>query len=127
MIQKRDIVVSIILSIVTCGIYNIYWFVVMTDDVKNVANDNNIASGGLAFVYTLLTCGIYGFYWAYKMGELMKTAQTSRGMQGNDNAVVYLILQIVGLQIVSQALIQSDLNKIADLNTTNSTNNTIGA
>ena len=126
MIQKRDIVVSIILSLVTCGIYNIYWFVVMTDDVKNVANDNNLASGGLAFIFTLLTCGIYGFYWAYKMGELMKNAQASRGMQVSDNAIVYLILQIVGLQIVSQALIQSDLNKIADLNN-NTTNNTIGA
>lgn len=121
MVQKRDIVLSIILSLITCGIYNIYWFVVMTDDVKAAANDNNLASGGLAFVYTLITCGIYGFYWAYKMGDLMKTALVNRGMQANDNAIVYLILQIVGLQIVSQALIQSDLNKIADSNTTSST------
>ena len=85
MIQKRDIVVSIILSLVTCGIYNIYWFVVMTDDVKNVANDNNLASGGLAFIFTLLTCGIYGFYWAYKMGELMKTAQEKNGLEIHHN------------------------------------------
>ncbi len=35
--KKRDIVVSIILSIVTCGIYGIYWFVVMTDESNELA------------------------------------------------------------------------------------------
>ena len=38
-INKRNLAVSIILSIVTCGIYGIYWFVVLTDDAKNVSGD----------------------------------------------------------------------------------------
>lgn len=56
--KKRDIVVSIILSIVTCGIYGIYWFVVMTDESNELATTEKTASGGLAFLYTLITCGI---------------------------------------------------------------------
>lgn len=32
-IKQRDIAVSIILSIVTCGIYAIYWFICVTDDM----------------------------------------------------------------------------------------------
>ena len=54
MVQKRDIVVAIILSLVTCGIYGIYWFIVMTDDVKTASGDTQLASGGVAFLLTLV-------------------------------------------------------------------------
>ena len=114
MIQKRDLAMYIILTLVTCGIYGIYWFVVLTDDVKTVSKDEQMPSGGLAFLLTLVTCGIYGIYWAYKMGELMKTAQEKNGVEVKDNAVIYLILQLFGLGIVNYALIQADLNVIAE-------------
>ena len=32
MIQQRNIAVCIILSIVTCGIYGIYWLICLNDD-----------------------------------------------------------------------------------------------
>ena len=114
MIQKRDIVVAIILTVVTCGIYGIYWFIVMTDDVKRAANDNTFQSGGVAFLLTLITCGIYGIYWAYKMGELMKKAQQEHGLEVKDNAILYLILDVIGLSIIVYILVQADLNKIAE-------------
>ena len=114
MIQRRDVALAIILSIVTCGIYGIYWFIVMTDDVKTVSEDTQIASGALAFVFTLISCGIYGLYWAYKMGELMKIAQEKNKLPVKDNAVLYVILQLFGLGIIIYALVQSDLNAIAD-------------
>ena len=112
--KERNVVTAIILTIVTCGIYGIYWFVVLTDDVKAAAKDDKIASGGVAFLYTLLTCGIYGIYWAYKMGELMAKAQRDRGLEVKDRSVVYLVLQLVGLGIVDYALIQSDLNAMVN-------------
>ncbi len=111
--KERNVVTSIILSIVTCGIYGIIWFIGLTDDAKAAAEDTSLASGGLAFVFTLITCGIYGFYWAYKIGELIKTAQTKRGMTPKDNSILYLILQLFGLGIVVYALAQNDLNEMA--------------
>ena len=116
MINKRDLAVAIILSIVTCGIYGIYWFIVLTDDVRTASEDSSFPSGGIAFLLTIVTCGIYGIYWAYKMGELMKTAQSKRNMPVKDNSVLYLILQLLGFGIVNYIMIQSDLNAIADMN-----------
>ena len=116
MITKRDIAVAVILSIVTCGIYSIYWFIVLTDDVKTAAGDDSFQSGGIAFLLSLVTCGIYAIYWAYKMGELMKQAQEKHKLEVKDNSVLYLVLEIFGLNIVNCALIQSDLNAIAGLN-----------
>ena len=114
MIQKRDVAVAIILSIVTCGLYGIYWFIVMTDDVKVVSDDNAMPSGGISLLLTIVTCGIYGIYWAYKMGELMKIAQEKNGLPAKDNAVLYLILELFGFGIIVSALVQSDLNVIAN-------------
>ena len=118
MVQRRDIAIAIILTFVTCGIYGIYWFIVLTDDVKTASGDDKLASGGLAFVFTLISCGIYGIYWAYKIGELMKIAQQKNGTEVKDNADLYLVLELFGLGIVTYALVQSDLNTIADKNTT---------
>lgn len=113
MIQKREIVTCILLSIVTCGIYGIIWFINLTDDVAKVSEDTEL-SGGKAFIFTLLTCGIYGFYWAYKLGKDLYIAQTKRNMIASDNSTLYIILQIFGLGIVTHCLVQSELNKMAD-------------
>lgn len=112
--QKRDIAVSLILTIFTCGIYGIYWFIVLTDDVKAAADDSDFQSGGVSFLLTLITCGIFGIYWAYKMGELMKKAQEKHKVPVKDNSILYLIFDVIGLSIVDYVLIQNDLNVIAE-------------
>ncbi len=87
MINKRDIVTSIILSIVTCGIYGIFWFISITDDARIVSGDDRL-SGGKCFLLTLVTCGIYGFYWAYLMGKAMMQAKAKNDLPADDNADV---------------------------------------
>lgn len=113
LITKRDIVVAIILTFVTCGIYGIYWFIVMTDDVNSLS-DEKMASGGTAFLYSILTCGIYALYWSYKIGQKMAEAGKKYNKPINDNSVLYLVLSIFGLGLVNYCLIQSDLNRFAD-------------
>ena len=114
MIQKREIVTAIILTIITCGIYGIIWFINLTDDVARISEDTEF-SGGKAFIFTLLTCGIYGFFWAYKIGKDLYIAQTKRNMIASDNSTLFLILQIFGLSIITYGLVQSELNKMADM------------
>lgn len=111
-IKERNIVVCILLSFVTCGIYGIVWFISLTDDVRAAGGDNDL-SGGKAVLYSIITCGIYTFYWAYKMGKEMAVVKAKNGMSGEDNSVLYLILNIFGLSIVTWCLIQNDLNVIA--------------
>lgn len=114
MINRRDIAIAIILSIITCGIYGIYWFIVITDDTKKVSEDNNFPSGGVCFLLTIVTCGIYGIYWAYKIGELIKHTQEKKKLPVDDYPILYLILQLFGLSIINYALMQNSLNNIAD-------------
>jgi len=114
MVQERNIAVSIILSLVTCGIYGLYWFVCLTNDTNTVSGEEG-TSGGMALVLTLVTCGIYGLYWAYKCGEKLDTAKQKRGIPASNGGILYLILFIFG-GIIAYALIQNELNKLASNN-----------
>ena len=113
--NKRNIALCIVLSIVTCGIYGIYWMIVLANET-NVASGHaqDGTSGGIVFLLTLVTCGIYGIYWAYKQGEKINEAKAMRTMPTDSNAgVLYLILEIFGLGIIAYALMQNELNKMS--------------
>lgn len=112
---QRNIASSILLTIFTCGIYGIFWFISLTDDIKNASDDDSIPSGGTAFLLTLVTCGIYGIYWAYRMGRGIMRAKEIAGYTNiTDNSVLYLVLQIFGFAIVNYALMQNELNTISE-------------
>ena len=113
MVQKRNVATAIILSLVTCGIYGIIWFIQMTNDANTVANKPNATSGGMAFILTLVTCGIYGFIWAYQLGAKLDDAYAAKGLATGNRAIVYLLLTIFGLGIVTYALAQSSINELA--------------
>ena len=113
-LEYRDIAVAIILSIVTCGIYGIFWIISLTNDANKVADRPTDTSGGMVILLTIITCGIYGIYWNYKMGQKIYEAGQRYNKSISDNSVLYLVLSLFGLQIVNYALIQSDLNKFSN-------------
>jgi len=110
--EEKNIVLNIVLTVITCGIYGLVWFVQMTDDAKELSNDTEMVSGGLAVLLTIITCGLYGFYWCYKMGKMIASAQSSLGLNANDNSILYIVFQAIGLGIVNYCIMQSDLNEI---------------
>ena len=106
-ITPRSIPVAIILTIVTCGIYGLYWLIKLNDEVNQLSGEYQATSGGMVLVFTIITCGIYGWYWLYKMGD---RCDRIKGMNGS-SGILYLILGIFGLSIVSYCLIQDTINK----------------
>ena len=109
-VTQRNIALCIVLSIVTCGIYGLYWLVVLNDDVNTVTGKPG-TSGGMVLLLTIVTCGIYGLYWAYKMGEKLDQARTEHGATTGSLPILYLVLNLFGLNIVTWALMQSEVNK----------------
>lgn len=109
MIKNRNIVLCIILTLVTCGIYGLYWFVCITND-SNAATNVECASGGKALLFTLLTCGLYSFYWSFKMGQKYDVL---KGNAGGNSGILFIVLSCIGLGIVNYCLVQNELNKVA--------------
>lgn len=105
-ISSRNIALCIILSIVTCGIYGLYWLYKLNDEVNTLAEEPNATSGGLVILFTVITCGIYGWYWNYKMGERVDRIKGT----GDSNKVLFIVLAIFGLCIVNYAIMQDTIN-----------------
>ena len=103
---KRSVITVIILSLVTCGIYSLYWTYVTAEELN--AKDNTeapLTNFIVAFLLGWITCGIYLLYWDYKFYVKADKAL------GTENWIVNFILSIFGFGIVSQALIQDSINK----------------
>ena len=110
---NRNIALCIILSIITCGIYTLYWIFVANDELNSISGDQDGTSGGLVLLFIIITCGIYGWYWNYKMGEKVDTIKNRMGIQSANSSVIFLLLDIFGLGIVSLALMQDTINRVA--------------
>ena len=115
-IQNRSIAVSIILSIVTCGIYGIYWLYCIVTDLNMASGETEDTSGGMVILLDIVTCGIYLMYWFYKAGgKVNKIHYLDNRPQDNSLGILYLLLSLFGFSIISYALVQNELNKVADL------------
>lgn len=113
MIKQRNIALCIIFSIITCGIYALYWFVCITNDANLESGQSDATSGGLALVLTIVTFGIYGWFWAYKMGEKIDIIKSKNGQPSGNSSILFLLLQLFGLGIVAYAIMQDTINKNA--------------
>ncbi len=113
-IRRRSIGLCILLSIVTCGIYGLYWFICLTDESNAVAGEPG-TSGPVALLLSIVTCGIYFFYWGYKLGEKLDKARAYNNVPSGSLGIVFLLLNIFGLGIITYALAQNEINKYASV------------
>lgn len=112
MVKQRSIGMIILLSLVTCGLYTIYWMYTVTEEISYLTDDPTF-SGGKVILFSLITCGIYNFFWYYAVGSKLMIAQRNHDRMAKDNSVIYLVLALFGFGIVSNAIIQSELNTYA--------------
>lgn len=113
-IKKRSVALAIILSLVTCGVYWIYWFVVLTNEMNKASGKENETSGGVALLLSFVTCGIYDIYWFYKMCQKRAIIENRKPSKG-----LWVFLAIIGFRIpfismVLYGLLQSSLNRAID-------------
>jgi hypothetical protein len=109
---ERSIATSVILTIVTCGIYGLIWMYAIGKDIRdNLGRED--PNPGMDILLTLVTCGIWGIYLMYKYPTMINEMAHKRGLPANESLpLISILLGILGLPVVSFALMQSELNKI---------------
>lgn len=115
-LERRSIPVAIILSIITCGIYGIFWLYKLAESHSNLYLYNNgvaDTSPGMVLLFSIITCGIYSLYFFYKAGQTVDDVRARQNLPVGSKAILYLILCIVGFGIISYALLQNDYNEMA--------------
>lgn len=113
-IQNRSIIMYVLLSIVTCGIFAFYWMYCINDDVNHSLGENDM-SGGMVVLLTIVTCGIYGLIWVYTLGNKISRIKRMMGDPYAESSLgaLYLILSLFTTFIVPLAIAQNELNKFA--------------
>lgn len=106
------IALGIILTMVTCGLYNLYW-----NYKQFQAMNVLLGREEYNFVHWLLlsivTCGIFHIYYEYKMGSDLQGYLKQNGYEINPNLpVIGLLLSCFGLCVVADAIYQHELNRL---------------
>ena len=100
MIVKRDIVVVYLLTIITFGIYGIYWEVKTKEEINSLGADIPTA--------WLLIVPIANIYWLYKYAEGFSTK-----VKKDNNGILWFIVFWL-ITIIMPAVVQTELNKLAE-------------
>jgi hypothetical protein len=99
MVEERSILKIYVLGILTCGIYFLYWFWKSKQDINELGGDIPPA--------WMLLIPIANIYWLYRYAEAF-----SKYVKGDDNTVLWFLL-FWFVTIITPAVVQSELNKIA--------------
>ena len=109
--QVRSIAIYLILTIVTCGIFGIYWLYTLNEDIGKLTGHQKV-SGGLLILLSIVTCGIYELYWLYTQGQDIDEIKTKLGVNSSNTGILYLVLGLLTGGIIPYCLMQNEINNI---------------
>ena len=98
MVKKRNIVMVYILSMITFGIYGIYWTVATKKEMNELGAEIPTA--------WLIIIPIANIFWMYKYCEGF-----SEKVKKDNNPLLWFVLYIL-VGIIMPAIVQSELNKL---------------
>ncbi len=120
-INKQSIGMSIFLTIITFGIYGIYWQYLLVKNTRVITQSEHSCVGEML---CLIFVPFYSLYWWFTRGELVRNELSKRGYNPSSKGVVFLLLSIfgwsmVGLGVVAGAIMQHDFNSLPEATDSN--------
>ena len=94
----RSLFMYIILTLVTCGIYGIYFIYKLAEDANEMCFEDGEKTPGLGmyFLLSLVTCGFYSYYWLYKIQNRFQAAGPRFGIPVTESGTTVLVWYIFG-------------------------------
>ena len=110
-----NIPLYLILTILTCGIFNLYWNYRQMEACNALLNRREF-SFWIWLLLAILTCGIYHIFYQYKMGVAIVEIQHLMSRDLFDKLpLISVFVTIIGLSIVVDCIHQHEINKINDV------------
>jgi len=106
---KNDPIVVLLLGIVTCGLYLIYWNIKVSQVINAVAEREVISQPIAIFAGCCLPVNLYFYYLAGKEG--LPKIYEKTGEAGKDQSTLLLILGFL-FPMVAAMIVQGDINKL---------------
>lgn len=110
MLQNRNIALVIVFSLISCGIYAIYWLYVTSEALENEGHAGGL-SPALILVLALLVSPVGYCLFGMYSDQNLNNIKMQRGLPSEDNKVLYIVLGVL-IPVVLVALVQNEINKI---------------
>ncbi len=122
-LRARDVVPRVVLTIVTCGIFGLYWIYTLTRDIHELSGKPQTGSPIQAVIFSVLTCGLYFLYWVYKIsGELVETRrEMGLALDPVEKSMYAIVIVIMTFMATGFSILESVVDTIAGAEGTNVT------
>lgn len=102
MIKRRSLAVFIVLSIITFGIYELYWIYKLAQDMNAICYGDGRHTGGLLkFVLLgLITFGIYPIVWWYMLADRLQFNAPRYNLYFKESGAIVLLWLVLGSLII---------------------------
>ena len=128
MIKQRSLATFILLSIITCGIYSIFFWYSYTEDINKVcAGDGNESPSYIVvLLLSIITCNIYMYYWYYKQANRLQAVAPKYNLSFQENGTTVVMWFIFGAMLcgigpfIAINILLKDMNSIANVYNNNS-------
>ncbi len=113
MFTNRSVVTVVLLTIVTCGIYGLYWY---WQTMKELYNAGGKSIGNLTpgIQFLLLFFYVGGIFFAINADDNINEIKMRMGIQPTENKIVYVICELF-IPIVTIALVQGEMNNLNNM------------
>lgn len=119
--EDRSLLMYILLTIVTCGIYSYYFLYCIAQDANIIcAEDGKKTDGLVVFILlSFVTCGIYAWIWYYNLGNRLAENAPRYGLTFTENGTTILMWQIFGILLcgigpfIAMNILINNMNKLA--------------
>lgn len=109
---QRDIVINLLLTIFTFGIFGLYWQYKQMEACNYFLKRKEFSFWAWFFL-SIITFGIYHIYYEYKMGSRLVEIQKSMHKNISDSLpILSCVLSLFGLFIIVDCIHQHEINKL---------------
>lgn len=103
--QNRNVGLVVVFSIITCGLYFLYWHYVTAQDLNREETEQApVMNFILAILVGMLTCGIFMYIWLYLFYKKIDK------LTGDDNVLVNFLLAVFFTPVAGMAIAQNSIN-----------------
>lgn len=121
MVKERSFIVYLLLSIITCGLYSIYFWYVYTEDLNNITEGDGapLQNFIVVILLTIVTCGIYKYVWMYQLGNKLQMNGPRYNVCIQENGTTILLWAVLGIfllgigPIVAHYFLINNFNELA--------------
>lgn len=120
-IQKRNPIMVVILMLITCGLYSLYWYYKMYEELSSITNQTPTQNSYAVDLFiSIITCGLWGFYVDYKISKQLHEIRKKYNLSGDDSSNIILVLDVGSLFtfyflfLITSAIQQDEWNQILE-------------